>query len=852
MKNKNAPQHQRAKPGFCRSPLAHALVLALLPMPTLWAAEAEEAEEGIKSADNVIEVTAQKRSERIQDVPITMNAYNETLTRNLGALNIKDLGNITPGMDAANLSVTQPRFNLRGIGTTDFGIGSDPAVAVYIDGVYVGRSGAAQMNFNDIARVEILKGPQGTLFGRNAGAGAIHMITKKPSTETEGNFRTTFGEYGRQTLEGAANFSNGENLHARVSFVDHHMDGYIEQVDSPTRLGVEDNTGGRFQLLWNAGADTDVLFRAETDKTDQDAVQGASTNCAISPCQPFGKYATDIPQEEARDLWGTSLEIEHRMASTVFTSITAYRTFDSNNYEEEDGSADPRFSLATNNVETFEALSQEFRLTGSSDRLKWSMGAMYTTEKAKQTHNVWANSDTLDTFFLINGAGIPGEAVPGVPAGFGLGGLFYDTLGAPTWDFVAAGLGLPTGLAAATAYANLNLGNPWLEQMHDDGEFESYGLYADMTWEATEKLSLTFGVRYTLDEKTFEVNSAYQNGLDLTGGTVGMGTILNCGGAAPGCFDAGGGNFVYLVPGDLALGALAPAPIPFGLVFAEEIPGIRNSDEWDATTPRMVIDYKWSPNVMTFISAANGFKSGGFNSLGADVANNQLESFNPEDIWNYELGLKSSWADNRFVFNLSLFQYDYQDMQLLELSGERDEFGNATEIPTYNIGNADAEGDGYEAEFAWSLTDGFRLHGNYSNVEATYTAYDYNQFPGQTPADDRTGKPLVNTPDKWNLGFDYSIDLGNGNLVWYVNNTHVGSQISNSGIYDVEIEAYDLVNTRISYMPNHGNWELALEAQNLLDEEYLISLGGLGDQIGSPITRRGKPQMVSVSANFLF
>ncbi|QGX39719.1 TonB-dependent receptor [Permianibacter aggregans] len=838
----------------CEFPLSLlSLCVAALLSPVATAAEqpdqdsTTEENQDRKGAE-VITVTAQKRTERIQDVPITMNAYSERTVRNLGALNIKDLGAITPGMDADNLSVTQPRFEIRGIGTSDFGIGSDPAVAVYIDGVYVGRSGAAQMNFNDIQRVEILKGPQGTLFGRNAGAGAIHIISRLPRNENGGELRVTLGEYLRQTLEGAVNLSNNDDLHARFSFVDHKMDGYIDQVGSDTKLGLENSEGARFQLLWNASDDTDLIFRGEYESTDQDAVQGASTNPAIAPADPFGAYATDMDSNESRDLWGASLTLEHRMDNQQFTSITAYRTFDSNNFEEEDGSADPRFFLATNNVEDFEALSQEFRLTGSNDSFKWSLGAMYAKERARQTHNVHASTDVLDTFFLSDG-GVPPTMIPSVPAGFGIGGFFYQQLnpllmagGLPNgWDDVAMMLGMPTGLAAATAYANINLGKPWLEQMHDRGDFESYAVYADATWSATEKLDITLGVRYTVDEKTFQVDSEYTNTLDLSGGVLSPGTILNCGGPAPGCMDFGGGNYAQVLIFDTPLVPLVAQPIPFGLIFVEQIPGIKNSEEWDAVTPRFVVDYEWSPNVMTFITAANGFKSGGFNSLGADIANNRLESVDPEDIWNYEFGLKSSWFDDRFQWNFSAYQYTYDDLQVLVLSGP------SGAIPTYNIGNADAEGDGFETEFSWRVADQFRLHGNYSKLDSEYTRYDVNQFPGQTAANDLTGKEFSDQPDKWNLGFEYSTPLWNGDLLWYLNNTHVSSYISRNGIFDATVGGYDLMNTRVSYVPGHGGWEFAIAAQNLLDEEYLISLGGLGDAIGSPLTRRGKPRMVSVS-----
>ncbi len=828
----------------------HPLCLTLLPLlhPTAWAAE-DVAPATDQDAETITIVSAQKRNESIQEVPITMNAFSDDAVRNLGALNIKDLGNYTPGMDASNLSVTQPRFSIRGIGTTDFGIGSDPAVAVYIDGVYVGRSGAAQLNFNDIERVEILKGPQGTLFGRNAGAGAIHIITKNPVEENGGSIRFTVRENAQLQIEGALNVSNGDDLHARVSILNNKRDGYIERADGGDELGNEYNRGFRSSVLWNASADTDLIFRIDGDRTEQDATQGASTNPYISPADPFGQYETDLDSSEYRNALGGSLEINHRMGDTTFTSITAQRGFTTHNLEEEDGSANYRFELNTNNEEELDSFSQEFRLTGGSDSSKWSMGAIYFTEKAKQTHNVIGSTDTLDTFFLleaIQGAAQQGGmseraayeyALTQLPTdashpliGHGLGGLFYAADPALTagFDMIAAGINAQAGTGfngqdVANLYAAQNLNRPWTERMHDKGDFKSAAVYFDYTWSATDKLDITAGVRYTKDDKEFTVNSAYENALSFAGGDTGLG------------FD---------LPDLGTLGGVSA--LPFGIIFNEQIPNIKNKKSWSAVSPRLVIDYQWTDNVMTFLSAAEGFKAGGFNSLGADTVNNRLETFDPENIRNYELGLKSSWLNNKLMFNLSAFHFTYDDSQLLKLTGQ------AGTIPTYNIGNADAEGDGYEMEFRWVMNDNFTLHANYSGLDTEYTAYDYNQFPGETEDDDITGEEMSNMPDKFNLGFTVTADVGDGNIVWFANVTHTGSSTDVTGVNPVTIGGYDLLNTRVSYRPNDGGMELSLDILNATDEEYVISVGGEGENLGSPMTRRGKPRQVQASVAYFF
>ncbi|MCG8463984.1 MAG: TonB-dependent receptor, partial [Xanthomonadales bacterium] len=197
-----------------------------------------------------VTVTAQQREESAQDVPISISVFSQQEARDLNAYDINDLGQFTPGLETNNLSVTQPRYTIRGITTNDFGIGSDPAVGVYVDGVYVGRSGAGQLNFNDVERIEVLKGPQGTLFGRNAAAGAIHVVSKKPHAQTEGNVRYQVGNHDRHRVEGLFNTALTDSIYLRASGVFNRRNGWIERPNGPD-LDDEEQYGFRLGLLWD-------------------------------------------------------------------------------------------------------------------------------------------------------------------------------------------------------------------------------------------------------------------------------------------------------------------------------------------------------------------------------------------------------------------------------------------------------------------------------------------------------------------------------------------------------------------------------------------------------------------------
>ncbi len=760
-----------------------------------------------------IVVTAQKREQSLQSVPIAISAFSANQLQDMGAESLNDLGAFTPGLETDNTDVNQSSYTIRGINTNDFGSGSDPAVAVYVDGVYSGRGASAPVNFSDVERVEVLKGPQGTLFGRNAAAGAIHIITKDPSDETDGYLGLQIGDYNKRKIQGGFNVTLAEDVYARFSFRENTRDGYINNTVGSSDLSQEDDNMVTAAVLWEASPDTEVVFRAEYSEMDKDGPQATSFTLSDDL---YDNFAIDYPGFEARDLGGASVTVAHDVGDFTFTSITAFRTFNAHQSEDEDGTDLARFYLTTDTIDEQEQYSQEFRVNYVGDRLKYTVGASWFKEDIEQTYLVDATVTTLDTFFLID-AGVPVEQIELLPEGAGLSGFLGAAI-APQINAQFAQMGLPIGMDTADVLAatGANLGQSWHEEMHNIGNYESIAAYADMTYSITDRLDLSLGVRWTKDDKDFHIDTSWINAFQIPTLTGPFGSQ----------------------PTEAYLGG--PMDVPFGLVFFEQIDDDK-SDSWSSVTPRVVLDYKLNEDVMVFASVAEGFKAGGFNSLGDDP------SFSPEEVLNMELGLKSTLMDGRMRFNASIYQYDYDNLQILKLSGP------AGVIPTYNIKNADAEGQGLELELQWLITEKLFLAANYSHTETEYTSYSL--FEGETALDDLTGEPLSDMPEnKVNISLEYTTDLAEAyELVVRGDYNYTDERTLNAGIDPSRvIDDYSLLNARAILRSNESDWEAALYINNAFDEEYLYGIGGTGEGIGSPVADRGKPRTFGIDLMYRF
>jgi iron complex outermembrane receptor protein len=785
-------------------------------------------------AQNVLEeviVTAQKRSENVQDVPIAISVFSADAVEKLSARTLTDLGRFTAGVEMNNDNSLQPTYSIRGVETNDWTVGSDPAIAVYVDGVYAARGAGAEAALTDIARVEVLKGPQGTLFGRNATGGAIHIVSQKPTFDTEGRVKLTVGDYDRLDGELMFNTALTDTLAVRGLAVSRSRDGFLENLSGPD-LNEQDQQNYRLSFLWDASESTEVIWRVEYSELDQRA---AAQFTMISEVferanpgvkhDPFGKISHDFQGKEERDMFATSLEINHEIGDMTLTSITGWREFETELLEDLDGSNNRDYTFNSSNPDDNEYFSQEFRLTGASDTLKWTVGAAYSKEEVNHTTTAEFNMSSLESFawaeilrgsesatsqaFLSSLAGLSqdeidalagqsssqiSELIPGfrdVQRERGLDGIAASAF---IWSFLdgqgsLADFGISDNPVVGLFQILADVGpriaafDPWIERVETSGEYESYAIYGDATWSINDRVNLTGGLRYTYDDKSFNLYTQYMN--EIVG-------------------------------------------VPMGLAFYNNGQALVDSsqeDSWDAISGRLVLDYHFDDEVMGYASVATGFKSGGFNSLnfGPDIDT----SYDEEEVINYEVGMKGLFLDGTLQLNVSGFFYEYDNLQELDLLG--------SPIPSYNLRNSDAEGYGAEIEAWWLATDNLTISGNYSWLKTEYTDFNILEAAGETEEDDLTGEPRVGTPEnKVNLAVEYALPLGDfGDLVSRVDYTWTDERVESLTDPTRMVDAYDLTNVRITLLPASANWELSAWVTNAFDEEVITVFGGNGDAVGS-------------------
>ena len=216
-----------------------------------------------------VTVTAQSRTQEVQSVPISMEIVTAKQIDTLAATDLSKMDIFVPGLVISAAQPTQPTYELRGISTSNFGIGTEPSVGVYVDGVYAARSGGALLAFNDIARVEVLKGPQGTLFGRNAAAGAISIVTNEPTDKFEGDARVRVGNDGRKYADALVNIPINQDMALRLSVLDNQSDGWIRDAATGKQYGGDNDWGTRAVFRWNVTDNTRVLLSWDHEKLNQ-------------------------------------------------------------------------------------------------------------------------------------------------------------------------------------------------------------------------------------------------------------------------------------------------------------------------------------------------------------------------------------------------------------------------------------------------------------------------------------------------------------------------------------------------------------------------------------------------------
>jgi len=762
-------------------------------------------------------VTAQRREQAQQEVPISIQVVGTDLLDDVAADDLGDLAVFVPGLEVSSESPTQPRYSIRGIRSNDFGIGTDPSVGVYVDGVYTARSGASLLAFNDVERIEVLKGPQGTLFGRNSAAGAISIATRQPADDFDALLRLRVGEFDRRRVEGMVNVPLRPDIALRVNGVFNQSDGWVQDATTGRDLRPEESWAFRAALRWNLAAQTAATLTWDRDEIDQLArpafgVVPLDPGGGTVPFPPDPATLLDprtapvfndvIGNEESRELDALTLAIVHELGWSELRSTTAWRQFDTLNREDEDGTNRVATYFDTANIEDNESWYQEFKLSGKAGRIDWVAGVSYYQEDARQASDTLAFTDSVDTVIR----NVQPLATPD-------GSLFGYT------SAVLAGSGNPISL----------LGEPWRETMFNEGDFSATAVFWDGIWHVTDRLNWTVGLRYTRDSKDFSWFNGPREapGLD----------------ASLAALQAAGFFATFPIP---------PEAYQFDVVFALP-PGIegskvRRADSWEDVSPRFVIDYEVRPDVMVFGSLTKGYKAGGYNSVEVGSL------FDDEDVWSFETGVKSVFARVGLAFNASAYYYAYENKQSIALvTGV-----NGAGVPQYVMDTSDVEAFGIDAELRWQPFDEVTLYANVAFIDATYD--DKVSPDGTDLSGEPTGEPYLSAA----LGASYVWLLGPNGLVdlsaqfGYRGEARCNQESTTQGECQVSPsvpvgDAQSRLDARLAWKNSTDRWGLAAFVTNLLDDQYVTRVNNVtASTLGTPFASVSEPRAWGLEAFVTF
>ncbi len=769
------------------SPLATACVLAFavgaVSAGSAMAQDQAQASDDVVITDDdtarrfdPITVTARKREESVETTPIAISAFTGETLEERGAANIADVARFVPnlhiGTTAGGGSATTSSIYLRGVGQSDFLITTDPGVGIYIDGVYYARANATIMDLLDLERVEVLRGPQGTLFGKNTIGGAINFISAKPSSEGGGKVELRGGQ--NNYLEGRfmVDVPMSETLNSRFSALYKTKDGYTDRIVTGEREGDDRTLAGRAMFEWSPTSD----FTADlaVDYTTRDGTTAETAILQFDPTAPLATIwaalvggpgnppvvanvnprestATGVNVDDS-ETFGIGLTMEYDLGSVVLKSITSARTLEAEFGRDGDGT--PNAYVHTNNKVVQAQYSQELQLSGQGfdDRLDWVAGAYYFNEVAKDTNDVRLAEGLFNALEGLPAAVIPLTGTSVCPGPF------------PP-NVCAGGAGNPLNGAFDLDFDISNKTNG-----------ESIALFGSGTVALTDRMNFSAGLRYTDETKDYF----------LSHWRVNSGTTI-----------------------------IAPTNV---------------SDSWDSFSPKFSLDFQATDETFLYASISHGFKSGGFN--GRPTTQGAVDSYDPENVWSYEAGVKTSFADRRVLLSAAAFVYDYQDLQLS--STRADNTGNLV-LVVENAGAAEVMG--VEAELRAMVTDNFTIDATIGLLDAEYGELN----PGATISADLL---LPRTPEfTGSFGAEYVFNLSDGyDLTLRGDYAHQSSQALDPANTTALIQDdYGLLNARITLTPLNANWEVALYGTNLTDELYLVGGGSTLDSFGTVEGNYGLP-----------
>ena len=787
-----------------RHRLTHAVMLSIaaIALPAHAQEATAPAAATPETLDRVV-VTAQKREQQVQEVPIAMTAYSGEFIEKLGVTGMGDLAAYVPGLQVQEQSPNNPGFVIRGI-TSDSGAPNQPArVSVFQDGVSLSRSRGASVELFDMQQVEVLRGPQGTLFGRAAEIGAVHLIQNKANGQNSGRLHAGVGSFNQRMIEGYVNgVLQPDGLFGRVAFFHESRDGAYDNLAGGT-LGGKDTSAVRASvgMLFGDAGRMDLIVNYQQDTPPGTNFRSRTIPTRQGSTDPYGK--ADLNRGDAlgldRKVYGATLLSKFYLGENwTFNAINGWRGFRSTEQFDADGSQLPALEFAE--VADGNQWSHEFRFNfDNGGRFAGFFGTSWFQESGTQRVDFTTDERSLLPL-LMQDTGIRTQIsqlmwqMGALPVGV----IFPKppVLNPDGTPFLGLGAMLPPGMVLNPRHT---------ESFAIDGGSKAWDVFADGTWSVTDKLDLTAGLRWTRE--------------DLSAGYTGY-----------------AGNAPSLLGG---LGTGRPMPGTRNILNLATNGRLSNDGSFDSVVGRFAAHYTFSDALAVYGTYARGRRP-----EVVDVTPAGKETLPAEVVNSMEIGLKGALNQGRFVYDVTAFRYDYSNFQTQRPNPN----GAVPPFVATNAGNATAQG--VELALNGRLMEHLSAFANFAWLDARFDDRDDNGNP-QAYA----GNRFRLTPDRsGSVGLDWEVPFGGANAFYlrpsYTWQSKVFFEDDNSAA--LSQDAYGLFNLRAGVRLADGRWDIGVWGSNLTGEKYLIDAGNTGRLFGTPTAIPGNPRMVGVSASVKF
>lgn len=731
-------------------------------------------------------VTAQKRVQSLREVPVSVNALGGEKIEAAGITSVERMADYIPSFNMTQTGIGT-NIAIRGI-SSGVNQGFEQSAAQYVDGIHYGRAQLSRAPFLDIERVEVLRGPQSIIFGKNATAGAISITTAKPGDVHEGKLTALYEpEHGEQDIRLVLSGPITDTLGGRLAILDSRMDGFIENTTLNRDEPSERNRVMRATLQWQPSEAWDITLKLEDGSFDSDgrnieAVKQVNNPAPDGTLVPYdvllkmltagpNVYLLDTTHDWKRqsngdysynDTENVTLTIERTLGEHTFTSLTGYNAYTYDELCDCDFTGAPGFNIRS--AEDYSQISQEFRITSPEDQTVSYIGGLFF-----QSSNL----------------------------------KFHDGIEVPTDSFIASALTQTIGSGS-----NLLRGASTQRDFKQDADM--YSLFGQATWNITDSLRTILGARYTTEDKDA---SRHQYHVTPAGAVLPLGTPTS------------------------------PYNSLWGIFNIEPYEPIKGSRSESSFTPLITLQADLNDTDMVYASFTTGFKSGGFDVRANSHPDNDVNNaYNPgsldprirgtfefedEEVKNYEIGGKFVLAEGAAELNVALFRSEFKNMQTSQFDGG----------VSFNVTNAgEATVQGLEVDGRWALTDNLLVRGGAAYIDFEYTDFKNSQcYFGQPDPDgdgmcDATGQRREFTPEyQGNLGFDYTINFSNGlKLVNTLDFIYSSDYLTTPSLDPkFEQDAFTKINARIALSGADDRWELALIGKNLTDESIVSYANGL-------------------------